>query len=162
MAAVNADYSFLGDVANRERFREYDYGPGVGAGAEAILGRRGRPLLAFSYRYTWISVRNGSIWNPKEPVALPLPDGLSGEVGLEGSNANHQVHRVGLRLLIPLGDVWGIGADARLFYRDSNYEDPRLEDRTQRVPEVRVFLTWDLGYTKKRIRRAQREAAGRQ
>jgi hypothetical protein len=158
MAAVNADYSFLGDVANRERFREYDYGPGIGAGFEAVAARKGRPFLAFSYRYAYISVRNGSIWNPKDPVELPLPDGTE-EIELEGSDANHHVHRFGLRLLIPFGDTWGMGADGRIFYRDSTYTDPRLIDRTQRVPEVRVYLTWDLGYTKTRIRRADRAVA---
>jgi hypothetical protein len=158
MAAVNADYSFLGDVANRERFREYDYGPGIGAGFEAVAARKGRPFLAFSYRYAYISVRNGSIWNPKDPVELPLPDGTE-EIELEGSDANHHVHRFGLRLLVPFGDTWGVGADGRIFYRDSTYTDPRLIDRTQRVPEVRVYLTWDLGYTKKKIRRAERTAA---
>ena len=53
-----------------------------------------------------------------------------------------------------------MGADGRIFSRDSTYTDPRRSDRTQRVPEVRVYLTWDLGYTKKRIRREPRIAAG--
>ena len=78
---------------------------------------------------------------------------------LEGSDANHHVHRFGARLLIPFGDTWGIGADTRLFYRDSSYTSPLLRDRTQRNPEVRVFLTWDLGYTQKRLRRAERASA---
>ena len=43
MAAVNADYSFLADVADAERFREYDYGPGLGAAVEMLLIRRLRP-----------------------------------------------------------------------------------------------------------------------
>ena len=51
--------------------------------------------------------------------------------------------------------------EARLFIRDSAYTDPLLEDRVQRVPEVRLFLTWELGYTQKRIRRAQEAAARR-
>jgi len=159
MAAVNGDYSFLGEVANRERFREYDYGPGVGAGGEAVFARKGRPFLAFTYRYAWISVRNGSIWNPDEPIEVELPEGTE-DIVLEGSNASHHVHRFGARLLLHFGDTWGVGGDVRLFYRDSKYADPRLQDRSQRVPEVRVFLTWDLGYTQKRIRRAQRAAAG--
>ncbi len=149
MAAVNSDYSFLADVANQERFREYDYGPGIGAGFEGIVGHKGRPWLGFSYRYTYINVRNGSIYNPEDPDLL-------------GSDADHQVHRFGLRLLIPIGESWGIGGDARIFYRDSRYSLPELEDTTQRVPEVRVFLTWDLGYTRKRALRAERAAAGSQ
>jgi hypothetical protein len=155
MAAVNSDYSFLADVANRERFREYDYGPGIGAGAEAIFYRRGRPLLYFTYRYTYINVRNGSIWNPKDPVELPLPEGTE-DILLEGSNADHHIQRMGLRLVIPFGGTWGLGADARLFLRNSNYTDERLVDVDQRVPEVRLYLTWDLGYTEKRIRAKER------
>jgi hypothetical protein len=161
MAAVNADYSFVADVANRERFREYDYGPGIGVGAEVVISRRGRPFLAFSYRYAYINVRNGSIWNPDDPVEIELPDG-SGTIVLEGSDANHHVHRFGARLLVPFGDTWGIGADTRLFYRDSSYSSPLFRDGTQRVPEVRVYLTWDLGYTKKKIRRDQRTVAAQE
>ena len=153
MAAVNSDYSFLADVANQERFREYDYGPAVGAGFEGILAHKGRPWLAFSYRYAYINVRNGSLWNPD-------PDDNAGEE--LGSNADHQVHRFGLRLLVPIGESWGIGADARIFYRDSRYSLPELEDTTQRVPEVRLYMTWDLGYTRKRALRAERAAEGAQ
>jgi hypothetical protein len=130
-AAVNADYSFLADVADRERFREYDYGPGVGAGAEALWSRRGRALASFSYRYTFIDVRNGSLWNPDDEAAG------------EGSNATHQVHRFWLRGIVPLGETLGIGADATLFYRDSKYSADFLEDKTQRNPEVRLYVTWD-------------------
>ena len=63
---------------------------------------------------------------------------------------------------MPIGESWGIGADARIFYRDSRYSLPELEDTTQRVPEVRLFMTWDLGYTRKRALRAERAAAGQQ
>jgi hypothetical protein len=145
MAAVNADYSFLADVPDRERFREYDYGPGVGAGVEGFLYRKGRALLGFSYRYTYINVKNGSIYNPDDDNLL-------------GSDAEHQLHRVGVRLIVPIGGTWGIGADARLFYRDSKYSLPELEDTTQRNPELRVFLTWDLGYTRRNAVRAERAA----
>jgi hypothetical protein len=161
MAAINSEYSFLADVGDRQRFREYDYGPGVGAGVDLVYARRARPLLAFSYRYTYIPVRNGSIWNPDDPIEIELPGG--GEtIVLEGSDANHHVHRLGARLLIPFGDTWGIGADGRLFIRDSSYTSPLLRDQYQRNPEVRVYMTWDLGYTKKRMRRLQREAALKQ
>jgi hypothetical protein len=37
MGAVNADYSWLADVAEQERIREYDYGPGLGGAATATL-----------------------------------------------------------------------------------------------------------------------------
>ena len=37
LGAVNSDYSFLAEVENRERFREYDYGPGLGATFAAAM-----------------------------------------------------------------------------------------------------------------------------
>jgi hypothetical protein len=135
-AAVNSDYSFLAEVGDRERFREYDYGPGLGGGAEALWIRRGRPLVSLSYRYTWIDVRNGSVWNPDDD-----------EAG-EGSDATHQVHRFWLRAIVPRGQTLGIGADATFFYRDSEYTAAFLEDHTQYNPEVRVYLSWDLGWTR--------------
>ena len=144
-AAVNADYSFLGDVANRERYREYDYGPGLGFGAEALLYRGGRPIVDFRYRFTWIDVRNGSIWNPD-------PDDNEG--GLEGSSATHQVHRFRLRLNVPITENFSLGADGIIFYRDSKYSADFLDDVTQRNPEVRLFVTWDLGYSRRRDLRA--------
>jgi len=97
-------------------------------------------VFSFSYRYTWIDVRNGSIYNPDD--------------GGEGSSAKHQVHRARLRLVVPVGETLGIGADAALFYRDSRYDLPELEDKTQRNPQVRLFLTWDLGYTRRPTDRA--------
>jgi len=145
-AAVNADYSFLGDVANRERYREYDYGPGVGFAAEAVLFRKSRPIVDLRYRFTYIDVRNGSIWNPD-------PDD---EQQLEGSSAHHQVHRFRLRVNVPVTRNFSLGAEGMIFYRDSKYSAPFLEDRTQRNPELRLFVTWDLGYSR---RRAQRAAA---
>ncbi len=65
-AAVNADYSYLADVPDPRELRDYDYGAGVGAGAEMVLVRKRRPLAALSYRYTMISVKNGSIYNPED------------------------------------------------------------------------------------------------
>ena len=149
-AAVNSDYSFLADVANRERFREYDYGPGLGFGAEAFYLRNGRPIVDLRYRYTYIDVSNGSIWNP---------DPEDNEGGLEGSSANHQVHRFKLRINVPITQNFSLGAEGIIFYRDSKYSLEELEDVTQRNPEVRLFVTWDLGYTR---RRAQRAAAAAQ
>jgi hypothetical protein len=142
-AAVNADYSFLAEVANRERYREYDYGAGFGFGAEALVTRKGRPILDVRYRYSYIDVKNGSLWNPD------LNDG--GE--LYGSDATHQVHRFRARLNVPITREIGIGTEWTLFYRDSKYSIEKLQDRTQRNPEARLFLMWDwdLGHTRVRL-----------
>ena len=133
LAAVNSDYSFLADVGNRERFREYDYGPGLGAGVEAVLTRKGRPLLTFLYRFQWIDVSNGSVFNKND------------ERGREGSGASHHLQAPGLRLFVPLFRKMGLGADAFYFLRKSRYDAAFLEDTDQRNPEVRAYLAWDLG-----------------
>jgi hypothetical protein len=83
-------------------------------------------------------VRNGSLWNPDDEG-----NGL-------GSSATHQVHRARIRVIVPILKTLGLGADASLFYRDSKYSLKLLRDRTQRNPEVRVYLSWDLGYTRHR------------
>lgn len=130
-AAVNADYSYLADIPDPRELREYDYGAGLGAGFEALLARRGRVLGALSYRYTMIDVRNGSLYNP--------------EGGEEGSSSTHHVHRLSMRAVVPITKAIGIGADAWLFYRDSNYDSPELEDKHQRNPESRLYQQWDFG-----------------
>jgi hypothetical protein len=148
-AAVNADYSFLAEVANRERYREYDYGAGLGFGAEALLVREGRPILDVRYRYSYIDVKNGSLWNPD----------LDDDGELYGSNATHQVHRFRARLNVPLTRQIGVGTEWTLFYRDSKYSLEALQDRTQRNPEARLFLTWDwdVGHTRVRLPRPAAE-----
>jgi hypothetical protein len=102
----------------------------VGAGAEMLLTRKHRPLAALSYRYTLISVKNGSIYNPDEAGA--------------GSDSRHHIHRLTLRTMLPVTKTLAIGADAWLFYRDSNYDSPELQDKHQRNPEARLYLSWDL------------------
>jgi hypothetical protein len=131
LGAVNADYSWLADVADQERIREYDYGPGLGAMATASLTLAGRPLLTALYRFAWISVSNGSVYNE----------------GNVGSNADHYLQGGGLRLFIPVKGGLGLGADAYLFFRDSHYvlidaQDgvERRQDIHQRNPQVRVYL----------------------
>ena len=63
LGAVNSNLSFLADVANQERIREYDYGPGAGVAAELYLLRKQLPLLTARYRGSYIDVSNGSIYN---------------------------------------------------------------------------------------------------
>jgi hypothetical protein len=131
LGAVNADYSWLADVADQERIREYDYGPGLGAMATASLSVSGHPILAALYRFAWIGVSNGSVYNQ----------------GSVGSNADHYVQAGGLRLLIPVRGGLGSGADAYVFFRNSHYVATDTEtgietrqDVDQRNPQVRIYL----------------------
>jgi hypothetical protein len=133
LGAVNSDYSKLADVAEQERFREYDYGPGAGAMAGVSLSRDGRTLLAAGYRFTWLDVRNGSIYNR----------------GALGLSADHYIQQAGLRLVVPVKGRLGIGADAYVFLRQSDYvlrEEVtgamRRQDISQRNPQLRVYLSF--------------------
>lgn len=134
LGAVNADYSWLADVADQERIREYDYGPGLGAMATASLRVAGHPVLTALYRFAWIGVANGSVYNK----------------GNVGSDADHYVQGGGLRLGIPIKGGLGIGADAYLFFRNSHYVltdssdgSEVRKDVDQRNPQVRVYLSFN-------------------
>ena len=131
MGAVNADYSWLADVADQERIREYDYGPGAGGAATVSLAASGRPILTALYRLAWISVTNGSVYNK----------------GSVGSDANHYVQAGGLRLQVPIKGSLSLGADAYVFLRDSHYSladsqtgEVRNRNVRQRNPQVRVYI----------------------
>jgi hypothetical protein len=46
LAAVNSEFAFLADVADIERLRECDYGPGAGFNIAAALRRHDRNVLS--------------------------------------------------------------------------------------------------------------------
>ena len=108
LGAVNSDYSdSLAVVAEQERFREYDYGPGAGARFDLNVGYHGTPVLSADYRLHFISVRNGSIYE--------------GDKG--GLDAKHWLHGVDVRLdSPPVRKGWGIGTEYKSFTRQSHYQ----------------------------------------
>jgi opacity protein-like surface antigen len=126
LAAVNSDYADIAQVADRERLREYDYGPGTGFHALANVLVKGRPMVTAHYRFNWINVANGSIYS-------------QGQSGL-GSNANHYVQYGFLRGFVPLFGKWGLGADAFVFLRKSRYSAPGFQDIDQKNTRLRIFL----------------------
>ncbi len=93
MGAVNSDYSDLAEVANQERIREYDYGPGGMGGATVSFGYKGKPLFSANYRLDFIYVTNGSIYNGQDPE-------VGNKIGLD---ARHWLHGADLR--VRLADV---------------------------------------------------------
>jgi uncharacterized protein DUF3943 len=127
-AAVNADYSFLAEIPDAREYRNYDYGPGAGGAFEMVVTRRGRPLGGLGYRYTYIDVKNGSLFDPAGAG--------------KGSSATHQIHRGRVWFNAPVWRNLGVGGEAWLFYRDSDYSAAILKDHTQRNPEARAFLAW--------------------
>lgn len=143
LAAVNSDYSFLANVADRERFREYDFGPGAGTGLEVYLNRGRNRLLGLTYRFQYINVSNGSVFNKGTEITLP-----GGEtVTTLGSDAHHYLQALGARLFVPIFKrKVGLGADGLVLLRKSYYTSPDLNDRDQRNPEARIYLAFDLGH----------------
>jgi hypothetical protein len=131
LSAVNSDYSFLAQVADRERFREYDYGPGLGTGLEVRLTHSSHEILGLYYRLHYINVSNGSIFNKTD------------ERNLQGSDADHTLQAAGARLYLPVFRRMGLGADGLVVLRKSHYTSPLLQDHDQRNPEFRVYLAFD-------------------
>ena len=139
LGAVNSELSKLADVANQERIREYDYGPGVGASVELYLMRKYRPLLVARYRYSYLDVSNGSVYNSDERAA--------------GLDSNHNISQLGIKLEVPITKSLAAGAETSIFFRRSHYDftgsdlpplvgEPGRRTLTQRNPEVRAFLAW--------------------
>ncbi len=143
LGAVNSDYSQLADVADQERIREYDYGPGFGGAVELYLQRKNLPLLTARYRFSRINVSNGSIYNG---------DIQGYNVGLD---SDHDIHQTNLKLEVPITRSLAVGADGSIFFRRSRYNvtvdtpefgPPRRQTITQRNPEVRLFLAWNYNH----------------
>jgi hypothetical protein len=144
LGAVNSDYSSLAEVANQERYREYDYGPGVGGAVELYLQRKNLPLVTARYRYSYLDVSNGSLYNGETASGA--------QVGLEST---HDVHQVNLKLEIPIARSLSVGADGSIFFRRSHYDvtedTPEFGEAgrrtiTQRNPEARLFLAWNYNH----------------
>jgi uncharacterized protein DUF3943 len=135
LGATKADYSFLADVAERERLREYDYGPGAGTSIELYLQRNRLAFLTGRYRYSYIDVSNGSTYSGPNL----------------GLGSSHNVHQAQLKLEFPVYRSLAVGADSSLFFRRSHYDvslsqihsiAPGRYTITKRNPEVRLFLSW--------------------
>lgn len=127
LGAVNSDYSFLAEVENRERWREYDYGPGLGAAVDARMVFRNRAILQAMYRVEWLDVRNGSVYSSND---------------FDGSEASHVVQAAQLRAIYPIRKGTSIGGDVGVFLRNSDYSLPVVSDIRQRNPQMRFFLVW--------------------
>lgn len=128
LGAVNSPYADSAVVANQERYREYDYGPGGGFAIEAVGSHKEHSILYLYYRAQWINVTNGSIYNPS---------------GTSGAEANHFVEAAGAKLTIPVRGAMSVGFDSMVFFRQSYFTSPGFVDQSQRVPQVRMYLSWD-------------------
>jgi hypothetical protein len=95
------------------------------------------------YRFQWIDVSNGSIFNKGDEFELPG----GGTVTALGSDATHYLQAAVAKAFLPIYKrKIGLGAEALVLLRNSHYSSPILRDRDQRNPEARVYLAFDLGH----------------
>lgn len=104
--------------------RRHDYGPGLGAYAEARLVTRNVPLLEAYYRYQWIHVIN--------------------DTATIGGAADHQVQLLGGRLNVPLFSGLGLGVEGEVWKQSSRFSSAFL-DVDRRLTQLRAYATWQLG-----------------
>ncbi len=128
MGAINSDYAELAVFPpdfDQENLRTYDFGPGAAAALGAFFFHSGREVLMLRYRFNYIYTLNGSVE--------------------EGDNAWHYFQWLMARALIPIKGNFGIGVDAAVFLRNSEYTCDGCEDTEQRNPEVRLYGSWKVG-----------------
>lgn len=125
LGSINSRFEFVEAPENEKEYRRWEYGPGLGARAEALLLVGEHPVVQATYRYQWIHVTNGTPEN--------------------GGDADHDLQIAALRLRAPIGGRFGVGIDGELFLRKSHYGNPLLVEGDERVPQVRVYATWRLG-----------------
>ena len=125
LGSVSSRFEFAQAAEKETEYRRTDWGPGLGARAEAILLVGETPVVQATYRYQWLHVTNGT------------PE--------DGGGADHDLQIAALRLRAPLGRRVGVGIDGELFMRRSHYGNPLLVENDDRVPQVRAYATWRLG-----------------
>ena len=100
-------------------YRRNEYGPGLGARAEAILLVGEHPVVQATYRYQWIHTTN--------------------DTPLNGGGADHDLQIASLRLRAPLGRRFGVGIDGDLFLREQPLRQPAARrERRPRAAGARV------------------------
>lgn len=125
LASVNSRFQLADSSESGADLRRWDYGPGLGAWAQALLLVGANPIVEATYRYQWIHTTN--------------------DTPLNGGSADHDLQIAALRLRAPIGRRFGVGVDGELFLRKSHYGNPLLVENDDRVPQVRAYATWRLG-----------------
>jgi Domain of unknown function (DUF3943) len=125
LGSINSKFEFSTPPEDPKAVRRWEYGPGLGARAEALLLVGKHPVVQATYRYQWIHAMN--------------------DTPLNGGSADHDLQVASVRLRAPLARGFGVGVDGDLFLRKSHYGNPRLVENDDRVPQVRAYVTWRLG-----------------
>jgi hypothetical protein len=125
LASINSRFQLADSSESGADLRRWDYGPGLGAWAQALLVVGANPVVEATYRYQWIHTTNDNLLN--------------------GGSSDHDLQIAALRLRAPIGRRFGLGVDGELFLRKSHYGNPLLVENDDRVPQVRAYATWRLG-----------------
>jgi hypothetical protein len=108
----------LGAISSDHGFvwrRDYDLGSGAGARVSAAWTRDGQEWLRLDGRMLWLHT-------------------------LHGSDGEHFARLVRVAAALPIAGPFGVGGAITLASRQSRY--PNLPSVTQRVPEIRAYLSW--------------------
>jgi hypothetical protein len=126
LGSINSRFELAaGAEGDPKALRRWEYGPGLGGRAEALLLVGKHPVAQATYRYQWIHVTNDTEQN--------------------GGAADHDLQIASVRLRAPIAGRFGLGVDGDLFLRNSHYGNPLLVENDDRVPQVRAYVTWRLG-----------------
>jgi hypothetical protein len=115
---VELEGVLLGEISADHAFywrRDYDLGPGAGMRLSTSFARDGRDWLKLEGRLVWLH-------------------------SLHGSDADHIATFVRAAASIPLRGPLGLGGDLAVTARRSTYS--AFPAVTQRVPQIRAYLTW--------------------
>jgi hypothetical protein len=82
-------------------------------------------------------LRGGAAWRSSWMTSL-------NDNSINGGSAHHWVHQGRVSGYVGLGQQLGIGADFRLYLRDSSFSIDLFESVQETVPEFRLFGTWIL------------------
>jgi hypothetical protein len=97
--------------------RGYDFGVGAGVSLAARLLHRRRTAVEIGYRGAWLHT-------------------------IDGVNDSHVVQFWGARVALPLMGRFGLGAEGKLFLRQS--QGGSLPGASQRSPQLRLYGSWRL------------------
>jgi hypothetical protein len=125
LGSINSRLELAAPSESLTELRRWEYGPGLGARAEALLLVGASPVVQATYRYQWLHVTN--------------------DTPASGGGGDHQLQIAALRLRAPVAGRLGLGVDGELFVRRSRYGNPALVENDDRVPQVRAYATWRLG-----------------
>jgi hypothetical protein len=132
LGGVKSELAFLANVEGvRERFREYDFGAGPGAGLGVEWLRNGRRLIDAAYNLSYLTTLNGS--------------------EVEGQGSTHFLQQLRARAILPLTKSgFGVGVDYALYIRRSEFDIAEIGLVKQHTSQWQFHVNWDLARRERR------------